>query len=133
MKSDTQGRLTICVSHLPTVGFGPGDRLDSAEAREAMFLRRAGELGWGRTASRVLLVRQLQRLISTCHRIPIPMSLCSTSLLMCFLVALGQPSLNGWLITDQPLKLTLVPGLTVFLHSTSCTADLICLSSFPQK
>lgn len=34
-------------SLLPTVGFGPADRshLDSPEAREAMFLRRAGRLG----------------------------------------------------------------------------------------
>ena len=32
------------ITPLPTVGFGPGDRshLDSPEAREAMFLRRAG-------------------------------------------------------------------------------------------
>lgn len=38
---------TILISPLPTVGFGPGDRshLDSPEAREAMFLRRAGKSG----------------------------------------------------------------------------------------
>lgn len=48
IRRDAQNFLpTILVSSLPTVGFGPGDRshLESPEAREAMFLRRAGRSG----------------------------------------------------------------------------------------
>lgn len=88
VRRDNQGSPpTILVSPLPTVGFGPGDRshLDSPEAREAMFLRRAGS-SWARkpTFNQTLVFQLLKplawfiALTHTVHFIPTLMLLSSS-------------------------------------------------------